>query len=236
ATSSMARALTRELAGQGASLLLCGRNANELKALTKDAELRGAPQSEALAFDARDATTFAAIVTRAAKSEGTINVAVFCGSMPPQAAVEADPSKLPGVIQDSYTGPAEILLMLAPLMEERGQGTIIGVGSVAGDRGRLSNYVYGSAKAGFHTFLAGLRNRMARKGVHVMTVKPGFVDTGMTWGVPGMFLVAQPEQVAEALLKGARKKKNVLYVPFFWWGIMTIIKSVPEFIFKKLKI
>jgi len=236
ATSSMARALARELAGRGADLLLCGRNQNELKALTTDAELRGSRLAKALHFDARDASTFAPIVARAAKVDGVVNVAVFCGSMPPQSEVEADPAKLQGVITDSYTGPAEILLMLAPLMEERGAGTIIGVGSVAGDRGRLSNYVYGSAKAGFHTFLAGLRNRMARKGVHVMTVKPGFVDTGMTWGVPGMFLVAQPEQVAEALLKGAKKKRNVLYVPFFWWGIMTIIKSVPEFIFKKLKI
>ena len=236
ATSTMARAMARELALKGDGLLLCGRSKSELKALATDAALRGAAFAEALTFDARDAATFGPIIARAGKVEGVLNVAVFCGSMPPQAEVEANPSLLPGVIADSFTGPAELLLGLAPLMEERGAGTVIGVASVAGDRGRLSNHVYGSAKAGFATFLAGLRNRMARKGVHVMTVKPGFVDTAMTWGVEGMFLVADPEQVADAMLRAARRKRNVLYVPFFWWGIMTIIKSVPEFIFKKLKI
>jgi short-subunit dehydrogenase len=236
ATSSMARAFAREVALQGAGLLLCGRDAGELQALATDGKLRGAAFAEALKFDARDVASFGPIAERARLTEGRLNVAVFCGSMPPQAEVETNPSLLPGVIADSFTGPAELLLMLAPLMEARGKGTVIGVGSVAGDRGRLSNHVYGAAKAGFATFLAGFRNRMARKGVHVMTVKPGFVDTAMTWGLPGMFLVASPEQVADALLRAARRKRNVLYVPTFWWFIMTIIKSVPEFVFKKLKI
>jgi short-subunit dehydrogenase len=217
-------------------LVLCGRNAAELKALTKDAELRGASSAEPVTFDARDPATFGPIVEAAEAVDGTVNVAVFTGSMPPQSAVETDPALLSGVIADSYSGPAEILLRLAPVLEAKGQGTVIGVASVAGDRGRLSNHAYGSAKAGFATFLAGFRNRMARKGVHVMTVKPGFVDTAMTWDVEGMFLVADPERVAETMLKAARRKRNAIYVPGFWFIIMTIIKSVPEFIFKKLKI
>ena len=89
-------------------------------------------------------------------------------------------------------------------------GTIVGVGSVAGDRGRVGNYVYGAAKAGFHTYLSGLRNRLNRKGAHVVTVKPGFVDTAMTWTVNGMFLVASPEKVASDILRAVAKKRNVL--------------------------
>jgi short-subunit dehydrogenase len=126
--------------------------------------------------------------------------------------------------------------MLAPLIEARGSGTVIGVGSVAGDRGRIGNYVYGAAKAGFATYLSGLRNRLTRAGGHVVTVKPGFVDTAMTWGLPGMFLVSSPEAVADALLKAVRKRRNVLYTPFFWRYIMLIIRNIPEPIFKKMSI
>ncbi|MFM2354366.1 MAG: hypothetical protein RLZZ528_102, partial [Pseudomonadota bacterium] len=111
-----------------------------------------------------------------------------------------------------------------------------GVASVAGDRGRIGNYVYGSAKAGFATYLSGLRNRLTRAGGHVVTVKPGFVDTAMTWGLPGMFLVATPDKVADDILTAVRKKRNVIYTPFFWRYIMLIIIHVPEFIFKKMKI
>jgi len=125
---------------------------------------------------------------------------------------------------------------LAPVIEARGGGTVVGVGSVAGDRGRIGNYVYGSAKAGFHTYLSGLRNRLNRSGGHVVTVKPGFVDTGMTWGIEGMFLVAPPEKVAEDILKAVAKKKNTIYTPFFWRYIMLIITHIPEFIFKKLSV
>ena len=136
--------------------------------------------------------------------------------------------------QANFAGPARFLTEIAPLMEARAGGTVVGVSSVAGDRGRLSNYVYGAAKAGFATYLSGLRNRLARAGAHVVTVKPGFTDTAMTWGVEGMFLVASPDKVAAAIDRAIAKKKNVIYTPGFWWLIMTIIKLVPEPIFKKL--
>ena len=126
--------------------------------------------------------------------------------------------------------------MLAPVIEARGGGTVVGVGSVAGDRGRVGNYVYGAAKAGFHTYLSGLRNRLTRSGGHVVTVKPGFVDTAMTWGLEGMFLVAPPEKVANDILKAVRKRRNVIYTPFFWRWIMLIIRLIPEPIFKKLSV
>jgi len=236
ATSAIARAFARKCAEGGAELLLLGRDMPELKRIAADCEVRGALSAKPVAFDARKPEKFAAIIEDAASTQGSLNAAVFVGTMPEQAEIDADPSLIDGTIQDSFTGPARFLQRLAPELEERGSGTIIGVGSVAGDRGRIGNYVYGAAKAGFATYLSGLRNRLARKGAHVITVKPGFVDTGMTWGIEGMFLVASPEEIAESLMKAVRKKRNVIYTPFFWRYIMLIITHIPEFIFKKLSI
>ena len=236
ATSAIARAFARKCAEGGAELHLLGRDMPELKRLAADCELRGALSAKAVAFDARKPEKFDAIIQSAAYTNGTLCAAVFVGSMPEQAAIDKDPSLIDGVIQDSFTGPARFLQLLAPVLEERGSGTIIGVGSVAGDRGRVGNYVYGAAKAGFATYLSGLRNRLGRSGVHVITVKPGFVDTAMTWGIEGMFLVASPEDIASSLMKAVQKKRNVIYTPFFWRYIMLIIRNIPEFIFKKLSI
>lgn len=236
ATSSMARALARKLSVQGAVLLLCGRDLDDLRSTAADCLARGAKDAQACAFDARDTGSFAQIIDRAAAQDGMINCAVFVGSMPSQETIDANPELLNETIQDNYTGPATFLQMLAPELEARGGGTIVGVGSVAGDRGRIGNYVYGSAKAGFATYLSGLRNRLTRAGAHVVTVKPGFVDTAMTWDVDGMFLVAAPEKVASDILNAVKKKKNVIYTPFFWRYIMLIICHIPEFIFKKMSV
>lgn len=236
ATSSMARAFARAAVAKGDGVILAGRDMEDLEASSTDARVRGAPVAEAMQFDARKPESFEAILDRARALDGTVSVAVFVGSMPPQAEIDADPALVDGTVTDSFTGPARFLQSIAPLIEERGAGTVVGVGSVAGDRGRIGNYVYGSAKAGFHTYLAGLRNRLGRSGAHVVTVKPGFVDTAMTWGIEGMFLVASPDKVAADILKAVRKKRNVIYTPFFWLGIMTIIRHIPEPIFKKMKI
>ncbi len=236
ATSSMARAFARRLAAEGAGLLLAGRDMDDLAVLAQDCRLRGAPLAEAVAFDARRPEGFAALIDRMRAEPGPLSAAVFVGSMPPQADIDADPGLIDGTVTDSFTGPARFLQMLAPEIEARGGGTVVGVGSVAGDRGRIGNYVYGAAKAGFHTYLSGLRNRLTRAGGHVVTVKPGFVDTGMTWAVPGMFLVAKPEAVAEDIWRAVTKRRNVIYTPFFWRYIMLIIRHIPEPIFKKMKI
>ncbi|MGB5871064.1 MAG: SDR family NAD(P)-dependent oxidoreductase [Albidovulum sp.] len=236
ATSAMARAFARKVAANGATVLLAGRDPDDLGVIAADCRLRGAPQAEVLSFDAREPKGFDALITRMETEDGILNAAVFVGSMPEQSAIDADPGLIDGTVTDSFTGPARFLQMLAPLIEARGCGTVVGVGSVAGDRGRLGNYVYGAAKAGFHTYLSGLRNRLTRAGGHVVTVKPGFVDTAMTWGLPGMFLVAPPEAVAEDILNAVKKRRNVIYTPFFWRYIMLIIRNIPEPIFKKLKI
>lgn len=236
ATSSMARALARELAARGDTLILAGRDMDELQAIAEDCRLRGAAEASPAPFDARTPDGFTALIDHAKAADTTVNAAVFVGSMPEQSAIDADPSLVDGTVTDSFTGPARFLQLLAPVIEEKGAGTIVGVGSVAGDRGRVGNYVYGAAKAGFATYLSGLRNRLTRAGGHVVTVKPGFVDTAMTWGIEGMFLVAPPEKVARDILKAVEKKRNVIYTPFFWRYIMLIIRLIPEPIFKKMSI
>lgn len=236
ATSSMARAFARAVAARGDTVFLCGRDMADLKISAADCLVRGAAAAEALRFDARKPESFAPIYKRIEAETLLINVAVFVGSMPQQADIDADPLLIDGTIIDNFTGPARFLQGLAPMMEAQEGGTVIGIGSVAGDRGRIGNYVYGAAKAGFHTYLSGLRNRLSRSGGHVVTVKPGFVDTAMTWGIDGMFLVASPEDVARDLLKAVQKKKNTVYTPFFWRYIMAIIRLIPEALFKKMSV
>ncbi len=236
ATSSMARAFARAQAERGAGVVLAARDKDELGRLAADMQARGATEVVPMVFDARKPASFAPVIDAARAAPGMISAAVFVGSMPAQAEIDADPALLDATIQDSFTGPARFLHMLAPELEARGGGTIVGVASVAGDRGRLSNYVYGAAKAGFATYLSGLRNRLNREGAHVVTVKPGFVDTSMTWGLDGMFLVAAPEAVAARIVKAVEKRHNVVYTPGFWRLIMLIIRLVPEPIFKKLSI
>lgn len=236
ASSAMARAFARHVADQGADVLLAGRDMDDLARGAADCALRSDGMAEAIKFDARKPAGFAAIYERAADQDGQLNVAVFVGSMPDQSDIDKDPSLIEGTVFDSFTGPATFLQGIAPMMEERGGGTVVGVGSVAGDRGRIGNYVYGAAKAGFATYLSGLRNRLTRAGGHVVTVKPGFVDTAMTWGLEGLFLVASPEDVASDIMTAVTKKKNTIYTPFFWRYIMLIIKNIPEAIFKKMSI
>lgn len=232
----MGRAFARKAAAEGAHVILAARDQDDINRTAQDCIARGAPTAVPVLFDAREPTSFSAIYNAAKASEGLINAAVFVGSMAPQDDVDADPSLGDFTIQDNFTGPVNFLHGLAPIMESRKGGTVLGIGSVAGDRGRIGNYTYGAAKAGFHTYLSGLRNRLNRSGGHVVTVKPGFVDTAMTWGIEGMFLVASPDQIADSLWNAHLKRKNTLYTPWFWRYIMAIIRSIPEPIFKKLSV
>lgn len=236
ASSAMARAFARLAADKGAELILAGRDMEDLSKTARDCALRSGKRAVPVKFDACKPGGFQAIYDLARANDGALSVAVFVGSMAEQSAVDADPALGDITLQNNMTGPINFLHGFAPYMEERECGTVIGVGSVAGDRGRIANYTYGAAKAGFHTYLSGLRNRLTRTGGHVITVKPGFVDTAMTWGLPGLFLVATPEQVAQDLWKAVEKKRNIIYTPWFWRYIMLIIQHIPEFIFKKMSI
>lgn len=235
ASSAMGRAFAREAARRGHALILAGRDTEDMARDAADARVRGAASAVVAEWDTRRPDTHAALAEMAGAGAGPLGVAVFAGSMPAQAEMDADPALIGGLMTDSFAGIAETLHRLAPLIEARG-GTVLGVGSVAGDRGRLGNYLYGAAKAAFHTYLAGLRNRLGRHGAHVVTVKPGFVDTAMTWGIDGMFLVADPKDVARDCWRAIDRKRNVIYTPWFWLFIMLIIRMVPERIFRKLSI
>jgi decaprenylphospho-beta-D-erythro-pentofuranosid-2-ulose 2-reductase len=159
------------------------------------------------------------------------------GLLGDQARAEADPDHAATIMRSNFEGPALILGLFAERFLSRGSGTIVGISSVAGDRGRASNYVYGSAKAGFSVFLSGLRNRTANRGVHVLTVKPGFVRTRMTEGknLPRA-VTAQPDEVAQAIWRGVSKQKDQIYVRPIWAVIMFIIRSLPESFFKRTSI
>lgn len=236
ATSSLARAFTRQVAEDGAGLILCARDTDDAAMTASDARSRGAAFADTLPLDMRDPDSFAPILARMGQPDGTVSIAAFTGSMPDQDQIDADPALVQGVITDSFTGPAEFLTRAIPELERRGGGTIVGVSSVAGDRGRLGNYVYGAAKSGFTTYLSGLRNRLGRSGVHVVTVKPGPIDTAMTWSLGKQPMPTTPEAAAEDIHKAVRRKKNVLYTKGPWRIIMSIIRAIPEPIFKRMKI
>jgi short-subunit dehydrogenase len=236
ASSPIGRAFAREVARPGTHVILAGRDVDDLARTASDIRIAGQASVEVSRFDATDLSAHGKQAAHWAERPGTLNAILLFGTMPQQADIDADPALVLDCIASTYAGALSILHHLATHLEARKAGTVIGIGSVAGDRGRLKNYVYGSAKAGLHTYLAGLRNRLGRSNVHVMTVKLGFVDTGMTWGQPGLFLVASPEAVARRCLVAARKRRDVCYIPAFWLPIMTIIRSIPERIFKRLSI
>ncbi len=236
-SSAIANAFAHEAAAAGHDVLLAGRDVEDLKRSAADIAIRHGVAAGALAFDAVDFDghpDFMAACREAAK--GRLNLLLAFALMPEQSEMEHDFALARQAIEATYMGAASILSAAAPVFEEQGAGRIVVIGSVAGDRGRIKNYIYGSAKAGLHAFVQGLRARLSRAGVSVTTIKPGFVDTAMTWGQPGLFLVASPEDCARACLRHADAGAEVRYVPWFWWGIMTIIKSIPERIFKRLSI
>lgn len=238
ASSAIARAFAREAALSGADIALAGRDLDDLEANAADVRIRAGVRVAVLRFDALEPADHGRVAAAAKDFAGahTLNVFLAFGAMPSQAAIDADPGLARLAIAANFTGAVGALQALAPLLEAQGGGAVVALGSVAGDRGRLKNYVYGAAKAGLAAYLQGLRARLHRAGAGVTTVKPGFVDTAMTWGLPGMFLVAAPERVARACLAAARQGREEIYVPFFWWGIMAIVRNIPERIFKRLNI
>ena len=150
---------------------------------------------------------------------------------------EQDIELASNIIRSNFEGPASIFLIFANLFEQRGSGTLVGISSVAGERGRAKNYIYGSSKAGFTVFLSGLRNRLTMRGVHVVTVLPGFVATKMTDNIQlPKKITAQPDQVGKAIFNAVKKKTNIVYVSPIWRIIMMIIRNIPEQIFKKMKL
>lgn len=237
ATSAIAQACARIWAGRKDALFLVGRNAERLEAVAADLKVRGASRVEFLAHDLADLEAHERLVARADEALGGVDVALVAhGTLGDQTLLRQDVSMAVEAIGVNFVSAASLLSHLANLMEKRRGGTIAVISSVAGDRGRQSNYVYGAAKAGLSAFASGLRNRLQKSGVSVVTVKPGFVDTPMTAHVKKGPLFATPEAVARGIVKAIDRRKDVVYVPGFWRPIMWLIRSIPERIFKRLSL
>lgn len=235
ATSEMAMAVAHRFAKAGYDIQLAARAPDQLTENKADLEVRYQSDVTVHTFDALKTETFDTFIDGLDRLPDVVVSAI--GFMGDQADNEKNADLAATVIRSNFEGPALIFTLLANRFGERGTGTLVGISSVAGDRGRATNYVYGSAKAGFTAFLSGLRNRLTSTGVHVVTVNPGFVRTRMLDGMstPGP-LTAEPAEVGEAVLKAVERGRDIIYVRPIWWLVMTVIKSIPEKIFKKMSL
>ena len=236
ATSAMARGCAFAWAAQGQRVLLAGRDDAELARLAQDIRVRFNTAAQVVDLDLDDTAPREAWLAELQETYGQID-GLLCaaGWMPDNETMRHGQPALQ-VIQRNFTGPVALINAFADVCEQRKHGFIVGISSVAGDRGRQSNYLYGAAKGGFSIYLAGLRNRLFASGVSVLTVKPGFVDTRMTFGLPGLFLVADPFWVGQRIVEASDKGRDEIYVPGFWKLILLIIRHVPEVVFKRLKL
>ncbi|QWT18703.1 SDR family oxidoreductase [Bacillus sp. NP157] len=237
ATSAIAEATARIYAERGSRLHLVARTPARLDTVVEDLRIRGAADVGRDALDINDLGRHAAVLDSAWAALGDVDVVLVAhGTLPDQKACETSVDTAMAEFATNATSTIALLTLLAQRMEGAGHGSIAVISSVAGDRGRASNYLYGSAKAAVSTFCSGLRQRLSRRGVDVVTIKPGFVDTPMTREFKKGALWAKPDAVAAGIVKAIDKRKPVAYLPWFWFVIMTIIRSVPEFIFKRVSL
>lgn len=240
ATSAIAQQVARQLARSGSSIYCIGRNAESLSAIIADLQVRGAGNQiiDGEVADLTDCSQHQKLVSNAVKSLGGMDAALIAhGSLPDQHACERDVSLALRAIETNAISAVSLLSVLANSFESQGYGVIAGIGSVAGDRGRQSNYVYGASKAMVAAFMQGMRNRLYKSGVAVVTIKPGFVDTPMTSSFEkGGPLWTTPDKVATGIIDAMIKGKDIAYLPGFWRLIMFVIKHIPESIFKRMSL
>ena len=238
ATSAIAEAVAREYATQGHKLYLIARNEPRLMTIAADLRIRGAADVVVATMNVSDFSTHNSVIEKAYVALSTIDIVLIAyGSLPDQKALEKSAENTVESCNTNALSVISFLTILANRFEEQSCGTIAVITSVAGDRGRQSNYVYGASKAMVSVFLQGLRNRLYHSQVNVIDIKPGFVDTPMTAHIKkGGPLWAHPEAVAKDIVKAIENKKDILYTPFFWRYIMLIIKNVPEVVFKRGKL
>ena len=237
ATSAIAEATARLFAADGGRICLAGRNATRLSAIAEDLRVRGAAQVETIALDANDFGQHEPVLSHVVQAMGGLDMVLIAhGTLPDQQACQASVDATLEAITTNALSVIALLTLVANRFEQQGAGTIAVISSVAGDRGRQSNYVYGTAKGAVSIFTQGLRNRLARGGVKVVTIKPGFVDTPMTAAFKKGALWATPAAVAKRIHRAMVKGEDIVYTPWFWRWIMAIIKAVPESIFKKARL
>lgn len=239
-TSAIAEQTARQLVQNGASIYCVGRNPDKLNKILTDLKVRaGSDQTIAgVSADLTDTYQHLALIEQASEALGGLDAALIAhGTLPDQKACEADVVLTLQEIETNALSVVSLLSLLANQFEAQGKGVIAAISSVAGDRGRQSNYVYGAAKGMVSLFMQGLRNRLASRGVSVVTIKPGFVDSPMTadFDKSGP-LWAKPETIAKGIVNAMQKGKGDVYLPWFWYMIMQIIKHIPEAIFKRLSL
>jgi decaprenylphospho-beta-D-erythro-pentofuranosid-2-ulose 2-reductase len=235
AKSDIAKATAREYAENGYDLYLAARNSSELEEFAQDITTRTQKSVKLLELDILDYKGHQAFYDNL--DEKPLGVISAIGYLGEQEKAQSDFNEAQQIMDTNYTGVVSLFNIIANDFEKRKSGFMVGISSVAGDRGRKSNYIYGSAKSALTTYLSGLRNRLYDARVHVLTVKPGFVATKMTKGMDlPEKLTAQPEEVAEDIYKAQQKGKNVLYTKWMWRWVMLIIKVIPEWKFKGMGI
>jgi decaprenylphospho-beta-D-erythro-pentofuranosid-2-ulose 2-reductase len=237
ATSAIAEATVRLFAERRASLVLVGRSPQKLEAVRDDLLTRGAAAATAVVADLDDTAAHPALLARAVEALGGLDLALVAhGVLGDQSKAERDYAAAAAVLQTNFLSAVSLVGWLANHFEAEGRGTIAVISSVAGDRGRKSNYVYGASKGGLNVFLDGVRNRIDRAGVNVLTIKPGFVATPMTAHLEPNALFAEPALVARRIVRAIEQRRDVIYVPPVWAAIMLAVRSIPGPLFKKLNL
>lgn len=237
ATSAIAEATARRFAQEGDRLYLVARNPERLAAVASDLKTRGATPVETMVLDANDTTKHSELITQAETMMGGLDTILIAhGTLSDQKACESSFDETLKELQTNCLSVISLLTYVANRFEAQKHGIIVVISSVAGDRGRQSNYVYGTAKGAVSIFLQGLRNRLSRSGVTVITIKPGFVDTPMTASFRKGKLWASPEKISEGIYRAIKRKSDVVYLPWFWKWVMLAIRMIPELTFKKLKL
>lgn len=237
ATSAIAKHTTRLLAADEHSLYLVARNENKLSKMKQDMLVRGAKEVNYECLDLADDKQHQQLIQRATKEMGNIDVVFIAyGTLSVQANSIENYENTLKELQINCLSVISLLTIIANQMEQQGSGSIAVISSPSGDRGRQSNYIYGTAKGALTIFLQGLRNRLAKSKVHVLTIKPGFVNTPMTKDFKKGFLWVGPDVISKGIYHALKKKKETVYLPFFWQYIMLVIKLIPEKIFKHLKL
>ena len=239
ALSAIAMATARIYASEGAALVLAGRNADRLKALADDLRARGAIQVETAALDLEAAATEAPryMADWKAKLGGLDHVHVIYGYLGTQATASTDPVELARITSSNYSTAVQWCEAAANILRAQKHGSVVAISSVAGDRGRQSNYAYGAAKGGLALYMQGLAHSLITTGARAVVVKPGFVDTPMTDGLKkGGALWASPERIGRIIRRAADKGGPIQYAPGIWRMIMFAIRGTPSWIFHKTKL
>ncbi len=238
ATSAIAEATARLFAARGDALCLVARNDDHLHVVAADLNVRGAMRAETATLDVTDFGAHQTVLDTAERQLGGIDIVLIAhGTLSDQAQCQTSVEALRREFDINAVSTMALLTTLANRLEAQRHGTLAVISSVAGDRGRQSNYVYGGAKAALTAFLGGLRQRLAKANVNVLTIKPGFVDTPMTAGIANKgALWAQPDRIAAGIVKAIDRGRNIVYLPWFWRWIMLVIRHIPEPLFKKLKL